>query len=477
MVNVNETYRRRLKLKRESLRRKAANGDFMSFIYYCNVRYKAHWHHKLIAKELEGFLKDPDRKRLMLFMPPQHGKSEIVSRAFPAFAFGMNPDLKIAACSYGDDLARSFNTDVKSYMRDTPYYQEIFPGVKIKRGKDNTKEFHIHGHYGSYKCTGVGGALSGRSVDLAIIDDPVKDYKEAISEVTRESIWQWYLSVLDTRLHNDSKVIVIMTRWHEDDLAGRLLARQPGEWEVISIPALKEKGGHPKDPRKEGEALWPQKHSLEKLLKSKKLSNRTFISMYQQRPSPQEGGILKRHYWQYYNPAKVDWSKATIHFFVDGAYTADEKNDPTSVLAVARIGHFLYIVDSKDVWKEFPDLIKWLPEHCFIRGASQLSKVVVEPKATGKSIVQMARKTIPLNFIEDEPPTDSKEVRVEAISPIVAAGRILLPENAPWLQAFIDQCAVFPNGTYDDRVDTLEMAIRNLIVNMPTQRGIRGGTT
>lgn len=460
----------------EKTRRAAADGDFLSFVNFTNSKYEANWHHKLLIKKIERFIKDPDAKRLMVFMPPQHGKSEIVSRALPAFQLGLDPTCRIAAASYSADLAKAFNRSVQRII-DTQAYSSVFPKTRMPTKRTvsdargsflrNTNEFEIVGTGGSYKAVGVGGGLSGRAVDLALIDDPVKDYKEASSPVVRESIWQWYLNVLLARLHNDSKVIIIMTRWHEDDLAGRLLAREPHLWDVFSLAAIKEPGGMPGDPRAIGEALWPQRHSLEKLLALRALSERTFASLFQQRPAPEDGDVLKRKWWRYYNPAEINWGMQTIHFFIDSAYTDNSNNDPTAILAAARINNRMYLVGSHEKWLPFPELIKWIPEYVYLRGGNAKSAVVIEPKASGKSIVQMLRATTSLNIIEDVAPTDSKETRVKAISPIPEAGRVYLPENAEWVEKFINQCAVFPNGTLDDRVDTFEMACRRLIVNQP----------
>ena len=486
MVQVAERYR--LSMLREVDRREAQRGKFVPFVRYVNTRYQFYQHHKIIASALESFLKRKEgKKKLMLCVPPQHGKSELASRLLPAFALGLNPDLKIAGCSYSADLAKSFNRDVQRTI-DGPHYAKVFPITRLNSKRvatdtttylRNTHEFEIVGRWGSYKAIGVGGGITGRAVDLAIIDDPIKNAKQAVSATVRETIWQWYLNDVSTRLHNDSKVILIMTRWHEDDLAGRLLMQEPDEWEVITLQAIKEAGeGHPDDTREPGEALWPDRHSLEKLLKLRKLSERVFQSLYQQRPAPNDGTLIKRAWFKTYNPAELDWSRATIHFYLDTAYTEKQENDATAILAFAKIGGKLYLTGCEAVRKELPDLLEWIPEWIKANGGTAKSAVIVEPKASGLSVIQSLRKsekTKHLNVIADKPPVDSKITRVNGISYILEAGKVFVPMRAPWVPAFLHECVMFPNGRNDDRVDCLVGAVNKMIVNQSGSRRMEMG--
>lgn len=231
-------------------------------------------------------------RNLMVFIPPQHGKSEIVSRCFPAWALGKNPDLKIVGTSYSAELAGQFSRAIQRTI-DSREFQTIFPetylnGSNVRtdvRGYlRNVNIFETVNHKGFYKAVGVGGSLTGTPVDIAIIDDPIKGDKDAASTIFRESLWNWYTSVLLTRLHNESKQLFIMTRWHEDDLAGRILKKEPEKWTVLSIPAIRESlsdGNSSFDPRKVGEALWPERHSLERIEAQRKRSERVFAALYQ----------------------------------------------------------------------------------------------------------------------------------------------------------------------------------------------------
>ena len=463
--------RRQSEDARGMLRRRAKEGSFYAFVHYVNGQYYASWHHRNIIDRVERFLKDPKRKRLMLFMPPQHGKSEIASRLAPAYALGLNPNLQIAACSYSADLSRKFNREVQRIM-DSEAYLEIFPGTRLngRRVADdsrgdalrNTHEFEVVGARGSYKAVGIGGGLSGRMVDLAIIDDPVKDAAQAYSDTIRENVWDWYLSVLETRLHNSSKVLVIMTRWHEDDLAGRLLARQPGQWEVITLPAIREREGVSWDPREVGEALWPERHSLERLEEKKRVSPTWFAALYQQRPSPEEGGLIKRHWFPAYERIPAGPSTPT-HFYLDGAYTEKSQNDPTGILGGRVVSNTLYLTSWEAVRLEFPELVRFISSHMEKNGGTWESALIVEPKANGLSVIQELRRFTDLNVIEDVLPKGDKVSRTAAQTALYESGRVQVPKYETWPERFVSELGMFPNGAHDEAVDCLNGLSRILL--------------
>lgn len=235
-------------------------------------------------------------------MPPQHGKSELVSRMLPAFILGQMPTSKIVLASYSGDLASSFNRECQRYI-DSLLYHEIFPAtflnksnVVTKAGNElrNSDIFETVGFRGFLKTVGVGNSLTGTPADFAIIDDPVKDSIEAASPTYQQRNWDWYNDVLCTRLHNDSKILLTQTRWDENDLAGMILKKQAetglNDWTILCLPAIKESDGNPEDPREIGEALWPERHSKERIMAVQKQSIRTFQSLYQQNPQPVQAG-------------------------------------------------------------------------------------------------------------------------------------------------------------------------------------------
>ena len=277
-------------MKEYNLKAERASRRFKDFVKYTKPDYQFNWHHESICEKLQAFARG-EIKKLMLFVPPQHGKSELATRRLPAYMLGLNPNQKIAICSYSATIASSFNRDIQRVIDDQPYI-DVFPETTLNANSAinpskntflrNSETFEIIGHQGFVKTVGVGGSLTGTPVDIGIIDDPFKDREEAMSNTIREKVYNWYTDVFCTRLHNDSQQLIIMTRWHQDDLAGRILITD-NDWEVITYQAIKERETKG-DPRQFGEALWPVKHSLERLLKIKQDTPITFDSLYQQEP-------------------------------------------------------------------------------------------------------------------------------------------------------------------------------------------------
>ena len=248
-------------------------------------------------------------KKLMITMPPQHGKSEGATRRLPAFVLGQDPDKRIAIVSYNAIKARKFNRELQRIMDDDRYY-ELFPqtllagqasyqeqGRRSRNYARNSDECEIVGYQGSFKTIGVGGSLTGEPVDMLIMDDLYKDASSAWSPVIRQNVADWYDTVASTRLHNDSQQLLVFTRWHMEDLAGRLLEQEgvydpienPQGWLLVSFPAIQNRPPSEQDPRAEGEPLWPERHSLEKLLEIKGRSPTVFESLNQQNPQPSQG--------------------------------------------------------------------------------------------------------------------------------------------------------------------------------------------
>ena len=250
-------------------------------------------------------------KKLMITMPPQHGKSEGATRRLPAFILGHQPDKRIAIVSYNAIKARKFNRELQRIIDDDTYHR-LFPQTllagqtssssnsiisKSRNYARNADECEIVGYQGSFKTIGVGGSLTGEPVDVLIMDDLYKDAAAAWSPLIRQNIADWYDTVASTRLHNDSQQLLVFTRWHMEDLAGRLLEQEgeydpienPNGWVRVSFPAIQNKEPTALDPREEGEALWPERHSAEKLLAIKERNPAVFESLYQQDPKPNEG--------------------------------------------------------------------------------------------------------------------------------------------------------------------------------------------
>lgn len=279
------------RLLKEINRRKTAES-FTDFIQYTKKDYELEWFHKKICDKIEAFERK-EIKRLMIFVPPQHGKSEISTRRYPAWTLGQNPNQKIGVVSYNATIGSKFGKDIQRIMSEQEY-KYLFPKVDLNiNGNDgylkNKNEFEIPNYKGSVVSIGVGGALTSRQIDKLIIDDIYKDSKDAWSHIIRDNVWDWYTSTAETRLHNDSQVLIVFTRWHEEDLAGRLLEQEPELWEVVKFPAIKTDTQIIGDNRKTGEALWETKHSIEKLLNIKQKNPLVFANLFQQDPMPQIG--------------------------------------------------------------------------------------------------------------------------------------------------------------------------------------------
>lgn len=261
-----------------------------------NHNYDAKYFHKYIIGRLEAFERG-EIKKLMVFMPPQHGKTELTSRLFPAYLLGKNPQRKIVISSYSATIAHEFARDAKNYIT-SPDYKEIFPETRIGRIKETEGSFSDSSYYyhtapdkGFIYAVGRGGSLTSKSMDIGIIDDPLKDREEAMSLNTREKLWQWYTDVYRTRMHNDTQEIIIQTRWDSDDLGGRLLIRE-NDWEVILFPAIKTDDYSAYDKRQAGEVLYPEKHSLARILDIKQKNESTFNALYQQDPKPNRSVLV-----------------------------------------------------------------------------------------------------------------------------------------------------------------------------------------
>ena len=462
--------RRKLALQQELLQRRAKDS-LPHFLNATMSSYNRQWFHTLIAKKCQD-LYDGKIQKMMLFVPPQHGKSEIASRKFPAWVLGKDPSYKITGCSYSSDLADGFSRSIQLTI-GSPEYESIFGNdiVPAKGGNGLIKNVDYFDtlHGGFYKAVGVTGGLTGTPVDLAIIDDPVKDKIEAYSETYRQRVWDWYTDVLLTRLHNKSKILLIMTRWHDDDLAGRILKAEDG-WEVVYLPAIKEDNTNAEDPRQVGEALWEDRHSLVRLREMEKRSARTFAALYQQHPSIAGGNIWLKEWFRTVTMAQflgIKNSSVKIHFFLDTAYEEKKKkaksdNDPSGILAACRIGNNMYIVDAMSVYKKFPDLIKFVPEYVKAHGYTESSTIRVEPKANGRSVVQQLQDETKLNVTETPSPTESKETRANANSAKIECGRVYLVEGS-WNEGYLTQVTQFPAVAHDEYVDITNYAIDYLI--------------
>ncbi len=435
--------------------------SFRDFIRYVKPDYFFNWHHEILIEALQT-LADRREGRLIVSMPPRHGKSELVSRLFPAWMLARNPNEQIIAASYSADLAGAMNRDCQRIMTGA-VYADLFAETKLSDGETgtvrNSKRFDVVGHRGYYVSAGVGGGITGVGCTVGIIDDPVKNAEEADSPTYREKAWEWYTSTFKTRFEPGCIEVICQTRWHEDDLTGRVLKRDGGASDIVLFPAIAESA----EPMREiGAPLWETKYNLAQLRGiQKEVGTRTWNALYQQRPAAPDGGILQKKWFRYYEPGSVDFSNAYTHFYFDTAYTKEEKNDPTAGIAYKKVGADFYILEVAAEWVEFTEALQFIQRFCMRNGASGRSVARVEPKASGKSLVQVLRKQTTLNIKEADVPKEDKVARANSAAPTVEGGRVFLPAGAPWVPDFLAECAAFPNGAHDDRVDCLTGMIKS----------------
>lgn len=442
-----------------------SRNNLLDFTERTYKEYQSKWYHKVLCEKLDNLV-NGKIKKLMVFMPPQHGKSELVSLRLPAFALGKNPNLKIALCSYAADLSEKFNRQVQRII-DTKEYNEIFPNVKLSQSVIVTKSmvhgrkaylrnstiFEVVDHEGYFRSVGVGGPLTGNKIDLGIIDDPIKDRLEAQSETYRARIWEWYLDVFCTRLHNNSKILLTMTRWHEDDLAGRILAKE-SDWEILSFPAIKENDENPSDIRKIGEALWPERHSKEKIENLRVMSERTFVSMYQQRPAPSEGDMFKSHWPRWFTKDQMPIFEKII-LSVDASFTDNIDSCPASIQAWGKKGtnyYMLYDLTRRMGAIETATFIERVAKNypgCI---------VVVEKAANGYFIIEKIKDRLPV-FEFDPKRYGGKEVRAEMVAPLWETGNVFIYDNFYNRSYYLPEILSFPNAKMKDRVDAMSQAL------------------
>ncbi len=302
--------------------------------------YQVNWHHLEIIKKLEA-VERGEIKRLMIFMPPRHGKSELATIKFPAWFMGRNPNKSVISTSYTQELASTFGRSVRNICQ-SPEYTTIFPNVELSDDSQAANRFHVSGG-GQYIAVGMGGSLTGRGGHVIIIDDPIRGREDADSETIRRKVIEWYSSVLYTRQEQDAAIVLILTRWHEDDLAGHLLAQmeQGGDkWDILNLPAL---ATCDEPHRKESEALWPEKYPTLKLEEFKRNMNpRDWQSLYQQNPIAAESQEFHAEWFRYYDDLPDDLTIVTV---VDPAFKKRPTSDYSVVLTAAKSKNKTYLLE------------------------------------------------------------------------------------------------------------------------------------
>jgi predicted phage terminase large subunit-like protein len=398
--------------------------------------------------------------RLLIQMPPRHGKSEFASGHFPAWYLGTFPDRRVILASYEHSFAASWGAKARDRFAEWgPHLWRLW----VRKDKQAADDWQIAGRAGGMVCAGVGGPITGRGADLLIIDDPVKSAEEADSETYRERAWNWYRATAYTRLEPKGAILLIQTRWHEEDLAGRVLAeaaRSGERWEVINLPALAEEGDVLG--RTEGEPLWPERYPAQALAGIRQsIGPYWWEALYQQRPSPPEGALFKRDWWRFYFQRDLPKGFDRVLQSWDMAFKETSDSDYVVGQVWGSVGARIYLLDQMRERMDFARTLSAV-EALSARWPQAVLKLV-EDKANGPAVISAlamrVRGLVPVN------PQGGKRSRAQAILPLVAAGNVWLPnpQEQPWVEGFLAEASAFPVGAHDDQVDAMSQGLQHFL--------------
>lgn len=432
----------------------------------------------LIDQALVDLLDTPDG-RLIISMPPQEGKSQRASRRFPLWALTRNPDLRVAIASYEHNVARRWGRAI----RDDIVQNENVLRLSVRADVSAQNEWQLSGHGGGVYTTGVGGALTGRAVDLLVIDDPVKDRQQADSRLYRERVWDWWTDVASTRLAPGAPVVLILTRWHHDDLAGRLMAAEDGHlWRYLNIPAQAEDDPEHPDPlgRGIGEFMESARGRTPEQWEAIKVrsGSRTWASLYQGRPTPDTGNLFPSDGWARYtqplwvvrddgarvipglDPEREELVQSWDFTFKDTAGT-----DYVVGQVWLRRGQDAYLLDMVRRRASFTESCQMMLD-LTARWPQAVAKLV-EDKANGPAIMNALRTRVG-GLIPVEP-EGSKYARAVAVSPLVESQNVKLPdpsavEGTAWVTDLTEEARDFPQAAHDDTVDGFSQAVHRLLL-------------
>lgn len=454
-------------------------------------RFKLHPHIDFIDRLIVEAVAGRAPARLIVSVPPRHGKSELISRHTPSWFLGCFPEKRVLLATYGGDFAAQWG------RRNRDLLEQVGPalyGLGVNDASRAADRWDLEGHEGGMGTAGVGGGLTGKGADLLIIDDPIKDAEEAQSDTVRQKHWDWWQSTASTRLQPGAVVIVLMTRWHEDDLAGRLLehagAGEDGDehgeaWVEARLPAVAEEN----DPigRSPGAALWPERFGTEWLgRKRHDVGDFWWSALYQGRPSALEGAILKLGYWSYYDSDLLQALQEGRGWHGPGfkrmwqSWDTALKEKTTSDYTVGQLWgqdlgqrYLLRQVRGRfglgDTIQAVRDVTAWAHEHFPALGNHS---VFIENAANGPEVISATKREIP-GLVAVSPNRD-KVTRAWAIEPALRGGSVFVPgdrvmspngwvpdtaRTPEWVQGLLGECARFPNGTHDDQVDAVTQAL------------------
>jgi predicted phage terminase large subunit-like protein len=434
--------------------------DFRAFIDYVfdllrpGTPFKPNWHIDAMAYKVSK-VASGDLKRLIITVPPRHLKSIIASVALPAWYLGHNPSERVICVSYSAELAKTHANDFRRVVTD-PVYQAVFPKMVLARETDS--EIHTT-QRGRRYATSIGGTLTGRGGNLIIVDDPLKP-ADAVSDVSRQHVIDWYSNTLSTRADDKqtARTVVVMQRIHVDDLVGHLLETEAG-FEVLNLPAVAQStatydlGGGRTHVREKGDLLHPAHEPVEVLQAIKKsMGSMLYSAQYQQAPEPAGGKIIKRNTLHYYNAVERRPTDRIVMSW-DIALSEQEAADYSVCVVLLNRGDLYYVVDV--IRGKFP-FNKLITKVIEVKERYQASSLVIEDGGISYGLIQALREKH-VNVVDYKPKGDKKERLISQID-LIEGGSVLLPKDAPWLEAFVAELLSFP-GRHDDQVDALSQGL------------------
>lgn len=441
--------------------------DFLSFLRMVfetvsgGDTFASNWHHEAIAWQLDRIVAG-DSTRLIVTMPPRYLKFITISVAWVAWMLGRDPAMRFVCVSYSSDLAQKHAGDCRAIMQ-SDWYRRVFPNTVLPRGGSSEMDFRTT-EGGGRLSTSVGGTLTGRGGDIIVIDDPIKP-DEAMSDVARKRVLNWYANTLSSRLNDKAKgaIVLVMQRLHEEDLAGHLL--DAGGWEHLCLPATAEiEERIPVDHdqyhvRTSGEVLHPERESAERLEQLKAvMGSAVFSAQYQQAPVPAEGLYIKHNWFRRYNARPEKQPGDAIGQSWDTASKDGVFNDWSVCITALIRKRDVYILDVFRAKLQFPDLRRKVDE---LAKKWVVDSLLIEDAASGSQLIQMLRHEAPANIPRPiaRRPEQDKETRFSAASIRIENGEMLLPEDAPWLAEFQRELLGFPNMRHDDQADALSQLL------------------
>lgn len=465
---------------RELLRMEEAKHSLISFTEYTLHNYVADPFHHMVAEHLEA-VERGEIKRLMIFAPPQHGKSELSTRRFPAWFLGRNPEKLVISASYNGTFATDFGRDVRNIILD-PSYERVFDGVTIRPDNRAAERWQLE-QGGKYWSVGLDTGTTGRGAHLFLIDDPIKGRKDADSLTHREDNWDWYRDVVFSRLQEDASIVMTLTRWHFDDLAGRALAlAEQGKgkpWTVLRLPALAvpkrdpitrkqillPDGTVPDDPlrRKPNEPLAPNRFSLETLLEREEVSGqRTWSALYQQVPMSEEGSMFKADWFQDF-PGPLPAKRSRVRAWDLGATI---NGDWTVGALMSKDADGRFYIENIIRFRGTPlEVERKILATAAADGRMTQIMLPQDPGQAGVAQSQALVRRLAGYRVRVVRPTGSKVTRAEPFAAQVEAKQVHLPpgNGNMWKHNFLEEISTFPLGTNDDQVDACADAFNALL--------------